>query len=100
MLVRASFIPFVKAVAFPIFKKLYDLGVRKISSGGLYMCMTHENDIERLFRSNYKSMLTFAIRRVVGHSEIMPGRRHALSVAATPLGEWAPDRKVGRIGVI
>lgn len=40
----------------------YRGAVRKIQSRGLYKCMTITDEIEQLFRSNYKAMLVLANR--------------------------------------
>ena len=39
-------------------------GLGKNGSGGLYDCMMNKDDIDRLFRSNYKAMLVLANRMV------------------------------------
>lgn len=45
-----------------IYKKFFSFEVRKISSCGLYICMAKKDEIELLFRNNYKGMLTLAVR--------------------------------------
>lgn len=45
-----------------IFLNFFAAGVRFLRSCGFNICMTTKSDIEQLFQSNYRAMLTLAIR--------------------------------------